>query len=114
MTPHLLASFEIQAYYQNEPRFIGAYRIENLLDKIKGGAYIVNLDEYSDIGTHWVALHAKNKTVTYFDSFWVQHIPKEINKKFIDNKNIIADMLRIQAVTLQCVVIFVLVLLIIC
>ena len=63
--------------------------------------------------TGWLCMQ-KNKTVTYFDSFWVQHIPKEINKKFIDNKNIIADMLRIQAVTLQCVVIFVLVLLIIC
>ena len=39
---------------------------------------IINLDEYSDIGTHWIALYVNNKTVTYFDSFGVKHIPKEI------------------------------------
>ena len=44
--------------------------------------YIINLDEYSDIGTHWVALHVNNNDVTYFDSFGVEHIPKEI-KAFI-------------------------------
>ena len=46
-----------------------------------------NLDEYSDIGTHWIALYALNNNVTYFDSFGVEKIPKE-NKKFISNKNI--------------------------
>ena len=40
------------------------------------GAYIINLDEYSDIGTHWVALHVNNNDVTYFDSFGVEHIPE--------------------------------------
>ena len=61
---------------------------DNLLDKIKDGAYVINLDEYSDIGTHWIALYVNAKTVTYFDSFGVEHIPKEI-KRFINNKNII-------------------------
>ena len=42
------------------------------------GVYIINLDEYSDIGTHWVALHVNNNDVTYFDSFGVEHILKEI------------------------------------
>ena len=65
-------------------------------DKIKDGAYVINLDEYSDIGTHWVALYVNNKTVTYFDSFGVEHIPKEA-KTFINNKNIIANIFRIQA-----------------
>ena len=65
-------------------------------DKIKDGAYVVNLDEYSDIGTHWVALYVKNKTVTYIDSFGIEHISKEL-KKFVNNKNIIADIFRIQA-----------------
>ena len=46
-----------------------------------------NLDEYSDIGTHWIALYALNNNVTYFDSFGAEKIPKE-NKKFISNKNI--------------------------
>ena len=93
-------------YYQNEPRFNriafnGVYSRDNLperspTERIKDGAYIINLDEYSDIGTHWVALYVNNKTVTYFDSFGVEHIPKEI-KKFIGNKNIIANIFKIQA-----------------
>ena len=66
-------------------------------DKIKDGAYVINLDEYSDIGTHWIALHVNNKTVTYFDSFGVEHIPKEIKKNINNNKNIIANVFRIQA-----------------
>ena len=51
MPPHPLVNFEIQKYYQNEPRFNGAYSRDNL-PQIKDGAYIINLDEYSDIGTH--------------------------------------------------------------
>ena len=75
MPPHPLTNFEIQKY-QNEPRFNGVYFKDNL-PKIKDGAYVINLDEYSDIGTHWVAL-CINNDVTYFDSFGVEHIPKEI------------------------------------
>ena len=74
MPPHPLTNFEIQKY-QNEPRFNGAYSRDNL-QKIKDGAYIINLDEYSDIGTHWVAFHVQNKYITYFDSFKVENIPK--------------------------------------
>ena len=58
--------------------------------------HVTNLDEYSDIGTHWVALHVNNNDVTYFDSFGVKHIPKEI-KTFINNKNIKTNIFRIQA-----------------
>ena len=83
-------------YYQNEPRFNEVYSRDNLPDKIKYGAYVINLDEYSDIGTHWITLYVNNKTVTYFDSFGVEHIPKEV-KTFINNKNIIANIFRIQA-----------------
>ena len=82
-------------YYQNEPRFNGVYSRDNLPNKIKDGAYVINLDDYSNIRTHWVALYVNNKTVTEFDSFGVEHIPKEI-KKFIDNKNIISNIFRIQ------------------
>ena len=95
MTPYPLTNLEIQAYYQNEPRFNGVYSRDNLPDKIKDGAYVVNLDEYSAIGTHWMALYVNNKTVTYFDSFIVEHISKEI-KRFINNKNIIANIYRVQ------------------
>ena len=102
MTPHPLTNFEIQAYYQNESRFIGVYSRDNLPDKIKDGAYVINLDEYSDIGTHWIALYVNNKTVLYFDTFGVKHIPKQI-KKFTNNKNIIAIIFRIQAyVSVMC------------
>ena len=76
-------NFEIQKY-QNEPRFNGFFLRDNL-PKIKDGAYIINLDEYSDIGTHWVALYVNNNDLTYFDSFGVEHIPKEI-KTFINRK----------------------------
>ena len=60
------------------------------------GAYVINLDEYSDIGTHWIALYVKNNNVTYFDSFGVEHIPKEI-KILIDKSTIVANIFRIQA-----------------
>ena len=80
MPPHPLTNFEIQKYYQNEPRFNGVYSRDNL-PKIKDGAYVINLDEYSDIGTHWVALYVQNNnSATYVDSFGVEHIPKEIKK----------------------------------
>ena len=82
MPPHLLTNFEIQKYYQNELRFNGVYSRDNL-PKIKDGSYIINLDEYSDTETHWVALYVHNNDVTYFDSFGVEHIRKEI-RKFIN------------------------------
>ena len=95
MPSHPLTNFEIQKYYQNEPRFNRVYSRDNMLDKIKDGAYVMNLDEYSDIGTHWIVLYALNN-VTYFDSFGAEHIPKEI-KKFVGNKNIKPTIFRIQA-----------------
>ena len=94
--PHPLTNSEIQAYYQNESRFNEVYSRNNLNDKIKNGAHVINLNEYSDIGTHWVALYVNNKCATYFDSFGVEHIPKEI-EIFIGNKNIIENIVRIQA-----------------
>ena len=45
LTPHTLRNFEIQSYYQNKPSFIGIYRRDNLPDKIKDGAYVINLVE---------------------------------------------------------------------
>ena len=94
--PFRNTNLEIQKCYKNEPRFNGVYSRDNLF-KIKDGAYIINLDDYSDIGTHWVVLYVQNNnSVTYFDSFWIEHIPKEI-KEFVKNKNIITNIFRIQA-----------------
>ena len=55
MLPHRLTYFEIQKYYQNDPRFNRAFSIDNLPKTIKNGAYLINLDEYADVGTHWIA-----------------------------------------------------------
>ena len=75
MIHHPLKNFEIQKYYKNEPRFNGVYSRYNL-PKIRDGAYVKNLDEYSNIGTHRVALYVQNKnSVIYFNSFGVEHIP---------------------------------------
>ena len=82
MSPHPL-NFEIQKYFQNELKFNGVYSRNNL-PKIKDGAYVINLDEFESIGTHWIALYlnGNNKRASYdtiyFDSFGVEHILKEI------------------------------------
>ena len=93
LPPHPLPNFEIQKYYQNEPRLNGVFNGDNLPnnnnnidnDNIKSGASVINLDAYHDIGNHWVALYVNNKTITYFESSGVEHISKEIIK-FIGNK----------------------------
>ena len=78
MPPHLLTNFEIQKYYQNEPRINGVFSRNNLPEKIKNGAYVKHLDECKYTGTHWVALFCKKNEIVYFDSFGVEHVPEEI------------------------------------
>ena len=95
MLPHPLTNFEIQKYYQNEPRFNWVYSRDNLPKKMKDGPYVINLDEYSDIGTHWIAFYALINNVTSFDSFGVEHLPKKI-KKFINKLTIVTSIFRIQ------------------
>ena len=81
------------------------YSRNNLLNKIKKGAYVINLDEYENTGTQWVALFVKSKYTVYFDSFDVEHIPKEINKfirskelsSAVGNNDIKSNIFRIQA-----------------
>ena len=93
---HPLTNIEINEYYKNEPRFNGVYSRNNLPKTIKNGEYVINFDEYENTGTHWVSLFVKPKYTTEpsslectisFDSFGVEHIPKEINK-FIGNSDI--------------------------
>ena len=96
MPPHPLTNFEIQKYYQNEPRFNGVYSRDNL-PKITVGAYVINLDEYSDIGTHWVALYMYNNNVTYFDSFSVEHNSKEIKAIIDRSRSITTNIFRLKA-----------------
>ena len=101
LAPHdLLTNSKIQKYYQNEPRVNDVYSGNSLPEKIKNGAYMINLDKYKDTGTHSVALFCNKKQVIYFDSFGVEHVPEEI-KKFIEkspgNKNIKANIFHVQA-----------------
>ena len=77
-------------------RFNGVYARDNFPNKIKDEAYIINLDDYADIGIQWIALYCKNIKITYFDSFGVEQVPKEI-VKFIRHKSIKTDIFRVQA-----------------
>ena len=95
MPRYPLKSFEIQKYYQNEPKFNGVYWRNNL-PKIKNRTYLINLNEHESIGTHWIDLYVNRNNIIYFDIFGAEHIPKEINI-FIKNKNIITNIYRIQA-----------------
>ena len=88
MPPHTLKNFEIQKYYQNEPRFNGVYCRNNLPKKIKDGAYVINFDEYAYVGTHL--------EIVYFDVFGAEQIPDKI-KEFVGNKNVKANIFRVQA-----------------
>ena len=95
MPPHPLTNFEIINYYKNEPRFNGVYS-RNTLPKLKNGAYVVNLDQYADSGTHWIGLYLKNNEAIYYDSFGAEYVPKEIIF-FFGNKDIKTNTFRIQA-----------------
>ena len=93
---HPLTNIEISEYYKNERKFNEVYLRENLPNKITKGAYVINLDKYENTGTHWVSLFFKPKYMVHFDSFGIEHIPKEINK-FIGNNKIKSNIFRIQA-----------------
>ena len=99
--PHPLTNFETKEYYENEPRFNGDCSRDNLPKTIKNGAYVINLDEYADVGTHLIALYVKNNEVIYFDSFGVEQVPKEI-QRFIGHKNTKTNIFRIQADNSMC------------
>ena len=58
---------------------------------------MINIDEYADVSTHWIASYVLNIEIVYFDSFGVEHVPKE-NKTFIGNKIIKTYIFRIQAI----------------
>ena len=58
--------------------------------KIKDGGYVINLDEYADVGTHWIALFCNRSDIVYFNRFGAEHVPEEI-KESVGNKTIIAN-----------------------
>ena len=66
------------------------------LKQKEDGTYIINLDEYADVGTHWIALFCRKKWTYFFDSFRVEHVPTEI-KTFIGHNNIKANIFRFKS-----------------
>ena len=80
---HPLTNIEITEYYANELRFNGVYSRDNLPKTIKKGAYAINLDEYENTGTHWIALFVKTNEAIYFDSFDLEHIPNELKNLLV-------------------------------
>ena len=94
--PYALTNFEAQKYYKNEPRLNSVFSRNNLPKTIKDGAYVINLDEYVDVGTHWVAWFCNRNEIVYFDSFGVEDIPEKI-KEFIGNKKIKANIFWVQS-----------------
>ena len=78
MPSHPLTNFELEMYYENGPRFNGVFSRNNLPKKIKDGAYIIKLDEYADLGTHWIALFCSKIEIVYFHRFGVEHVPEEV------------------------------------
>ena len=78
MPPHPLKNFEIQKYYENEPRFIGVFSRDNFgLD----WTYGINVDEYADVSAHWIALFCNRSEIAYFNSFGVEQKFKICRKK---------------------------------
>ena len=71
MLRHPSTNFEVQRYYQREPKFNSIY-------------FIINLDKLKSVATHWIPVYVNDKNVTCFDRFEVEHVSKEI-KKFIGN-----------------------------
>ena len=95
MLLHPLTNFERRAYYQNEFKLNGVFS-QNNLPAIREGTNVITLDEFKSIETHSIALYVNGKNATYFDSFWIEYITKEI-KKFTRNKNNIKNIYKIQA-----------------
>ena len=98
MPPHSLTNFKIQIIKMSLDLMVFILEIpERSSAEIKDGAYVINFDEYADIGAHSVALYVHNNDVTYFDSFGVEHISKEV-KAFIDRSlSITTNIFRTQA-----------------
>ena len=87
MSLHPLRNFEIQKYYQNEPRFNGVFSRYNLPKKIKDGAYIIELDKNADLGTHWIVLFCNKIEIVYFHRLVLNMFLKKL-KNLLDIKTL--------------------------
>ena len=95
MSPHPLTNFEIQKYDQNEQRFNDVCSRNNLSIKIKDWVYVINLNEYADVGTHWIALFCKRSEMVYLIVLVLNMFLKKL-KNLLDIKNIEGNIFRVQ------------------
>ena len=72
--PHPLTNIKIQKYFQNESGFNGVYSRDKFSKQIKYGAYVINLEGYTDLGTHWIVVYVSNNDAICFDSFGFENI----------------------------------------
>ena len=93
--PHPLTNLEIEKYFEDELQFNGVFFRGNLLEITKDGGYIVNLDDMGRAGTHWVVIFLNDNRATYFDSFGVEHLLREV-LRFLKGKDIHANIFRVQ------------------
>ena len=93
--PHPLTNFEIEKYFEDELLFNGVFSRNNLPRITQDGGYVVNLDDKGKSGTHWVAIFINDDRATYFDSFGVEHLPKEV-VKFLRGKDLNVNIFRLQ------------------
>ena len=82
-------------YFRDEPRFMGVYS-KNGLPEWNEGAYVINLEDDTGVGSHWVALFIEGNRCMYFDSFGVEHVPREV-VEFIRSDVVIKNIFRIQS-----------------
>ena len=77
MPPHPLTNFEIQKYYQNDLNLMEFFQEIIFMKKkiIKDGTYVINLDEYADVGTHWIVLLCRKTEIVYFDTQPARDVP---------------------------------------
>ena len=78
MPPHPSTNFEIQKCYKNKLRLNGVFSRDNMPKKIKDGAYVINLDEQKDVGTHWIALLCSRSKIVYFNSLVLNMFQKKL------------------------------------
>ena len=61
-------------------KFNGIFFRKSLPEKIKDGDYIINHDEYANVGIDWIALFCSRNEIVCFDSFGVEQVPEEIKE----------------------------------
>ena len=93
--PHPLTNHEISRYFEDELLFNGVFSRNNLPDLPRDGGYVINLDDLGESGTHWVAIFVNGNRAIYFDSFGVEHLPREI-KRFLRGKDLMVNIYRVQ------------------